>query len=147
MRKFSISIEITAGTERAYQVMSDIDRWHEWTPSVTSVKRIGDAPFAVGTRVLVRQPKFPPAVWKVTEIVPGRSFTWVSAGPGFRATGRHEVEHSSGGCRATLSLDYGGVFGGVFGRMTKDITLRYIGYEAEGLKARSENPAYRAIPR
>jgi hypothetical protein len=35
------------------------------------------------------------------------------------------------------------MFGGVFARLTKGITERYIALEAKGLKARSENPEYR----
>jgi ligand-binding SRPBCC domain-containing protein len=94
MRKFSITIDIAVPAERVWQVMSDTDRWHEWTPSVISVKRLGGGPFAAGSR-------------------------------------------------ATLSLDLQGIFGGVFGRMTKGITERYLAFEASGLKARSENPGYR----
>ncbi len=142
MRQFFISIDIAAPAERVWQVMSDIHRWHEWTPSITSVKRLGGGAFAVGSRALIRQPGFPPALWKVTSIEPGRSFTWVSVAPGLRVVGHHQVEPTHAGSRATLSLELGGIFGGLFGRMTRDITDRYIGYEANGLKARSENPAF-----
>jgi len=143
MRRFSISTDIDAPAERAWQVMSDTERWHEWTPSVTSVTRLGGAPFAVGSRVMIRQPKFPPALWKLTAIEPGRSFTWVSVAPGLRVVAHHQVEPTAAGSRATLSLDLQGLFGGVFGRMTKDITERYLVMEAKGLKARSENPGFR----
>jgi len=68
MRKFSITIDIAAPAERVWQVMSDTDRWHEWTPSVTSVKRLGGGAFVVGSRVVIRQPRFPPALWKLTAI-------------------------------------------------------------------------------
>jgi uncharacterized protein YndB with AHSA1/START domain len=142
MRNFSITIDIAAPRERVWQVMSDIDRWHEWTASIRSVRRLGAGPFAVGSWALVRQPKLPPAFWKVTALEPGRSFTWISVSPGFRAVGYHAVEAGPDGSRATLSLDYQGVFGGVFGRMTKGITERYLGFEAKGLKARSENPVW-----
>ena len=143
MRKFSITIDIAAPVERVWQVMSDTDRWHEWTPSVTSVKRLGGGPFAVGSRALIRQPRFPPALWKIIAIDPGRSFTWISTAPGLRVVAHHWVEPTAVGSRATLSLDLQGVFGGVFGRITKDITERYLAFEASGLKARSENPGYR----
>jgi uncharacterized protein YndB with AHSA1/START domain len=143
MRTFSVSINIAAPSERVWQVMTDIDRWHEWTPSITSVRRLGAGSFAVGSWALVRQPKFPPALWKITAIEPGRSFTWISGGPGFRAVGIHSVERTTGGSRATLSLDFQGFFGDLFGRMTKGITERYLGFEAKGLKARSENPVFR----
>jgi ligand-binding SRPBCC domain-containing protein len=143
MRRFSIATEIAAPAERVWQVMSDVDRWHEWTPSVTSVTRLGGAPFAVGSKVMIRQPKFPPALWKVTAIEPGKSFTWVSVAPGLRVVGRHQVEPTPTGSRATLSLDMQGILGGLWGRMTKGITERYIAFEADGLKARSENPGFR----
>jgi len=52
MRKFSITTDIAAPAERVWQLMRDTDRWHEWTPSVTSVKRLGGGPFAVGSRYL-----------------------------------------------------------------------------------------------
>jgi carbon monoxide dehydrogenase subunit G len=143
MRNFKVTTDIAAPTERVWQVMSDVEHWHEWTPSVISVKQLGGGPFTVGTRAMIRQPKFPPALWKVTAIEPGRSFTWVSAGPGFRAVGHHAVEPSAAGSRATVSLDLEGLFGGLVGTMTKDITERYIAFEAAGLKARSENPAFR----
>ncbi len=143
MRNFSITTDIAAPAERVWQVMSDTDRWREWTPTVTSVKRLGDRPFAVGSRVVIRQPRFPPALWKLTAIEPGRSFTWISVGPGLRVVAHHGVEPTAAGSRATLSLALEGIFGGVFGRMTKDITERYLALEAKGLKARSENPEFR----
>lgn len=143
MRKFSVSIDVAAPADRVWQVTSDVQRWHEWTPSITRVKRLDDGAFTIGSRALVRQPKLPPAFWKVTAIEPGRSFTWVSGGPGFKAVAVHRVEPTATGSRATLSIDFQGIFGGAFGRMTKEINERYLDFEAKGLKARSEDPAYR----
>lgn len=143
MRNFSISIDIDAPPQRVWEVMTDVERWHEWTESITSVAIDGGGPLRTGSRAVVRQPKFPPAKWTVIDFQPGRSFTWFARGPGFRTTGTHEVEPAGSGSRATLSLELRGLFGGIFGRMTREITERYIGYEARGLKARSENPEYR----
>jgi carbon monoxide dehydrogenase subunit G len=137
------SIEIGAPTERVWRVMSDTDRWHEWTPSVTSATRLGGLPFAVGTRVLIRQPKFPPALWKITAIEPGKSFTWVSVAPGLRVVGTHQVLRRGEGSQARLSLEFDGFLGGLMARLTAGITQRYVDLEAAGLKARSENPAFR----
>ena len=142
MRRFSISVDITAPPARVWAVMSDVDRWHEWTPSVTSIKRGDDAPVGVGTKLTIRQPKFPPAFWKVTRVEPGRGFESVSPGPGFRVIARHSIEASATGSRATLSLELQGPLGGLFGSMTKGITERYLAMEAAGLKARSENPGF-----
>jgi carbon monoxide dehydrogenase subunit G len=142
MRNFRISIDIAAPSARVWEVMSDTERWHEWTPSVTSIQRRDSGPFAVGSRLVIRQPKFPPALWKVTAIEPGRSFTSTSIGPGFRVIAHHLVEPTASGSKATLSLELRGPLGGVFGRTTKGITERYIALEATGLKARSENPSF-----
>src|SRR4051794_7645978 len=130
MRKFGIATKIAALVERAWQVMSDVVRWHEWTPSITSIRRVGGGSLAVGSRALIRQPKFPPPLWRVTAIEPGRSFTWISTAPGLRVIGPHSVEPAPAGSRATLSLELQGMFGGVFGRLTKDITERYLAFEA-----------------
>jgi uncharacterized protein YndB with AHSA1/START domain len=151
MRIFTITTDVAAPAERVWQVMSDVERWHEWTPSVTSVRRLDRGrPLGVGSRAVIRQPKFPPALWRVSALDPGHSFTWVSAAPGFRAVGKHSVEPTGAGAsRATLALHYHGLLGGLFGRLTRDVTARYIALEARGLKARSEDPAYRhdAAPR
>ena len=144
---YSRSIEIDAPADRVWAVMSNVERWHEWTPSVTKVTLSGSGPIAVGRRATIRQPKFPPALWKITEIDQGRSFTWVSTAPFLRVVARHSVAAlSSSRTRATLSLQYFGLLGGPLARWTKDITLRYLDMEAEGLKARSVDPTYRHAP-
>jgi uncharacterized protein YndB with AHSA1/START domain len=143
MRNFSITTDIDAPAARVWEVMSDVVRWHEWTRSIRSIKRMDNGPFVVGSRAIVRQPKFPPALWKVVAIEPGRSFTWANTAPGMRVVGHHAVEPRGAGSRATLSLELQGLFGGLFGRLTKGITERYIAMEARGLKARSEHPEFR----
>ncbi len=140
---FDVSVAIAAPAERVWQVMSDIDRWAEWTPSIRSVKRLKDAPFAVGSRALVRQPMLPPAVWTITAIEPDRGFSWTSAGPGFRVLGHHRVAPlAGGGSMARLTIEHEGLLGTLLGRLTRDITVRYMAFEAAGLKARSEDPGY-----
>lgn len=144
MRHFSITIDIAAPASRVWEVMSDAERWHEWTPSVTGITIIGGGPIRIGSRAWIRQPKFPPAMWKVTALEPGRRFVWVSGVPGLLwVTANHSVEPAGGGSRATLSLELRGILGSLFGRMTKEITERYLGFEASGLKARSETPSFR----
>ena len=141
--RHSISISIDAPPERVFEVMIDVARWHEWTPSITSVTLMDDGPIAVGTRARIRQPKLPPALWTVSRIVPGRGFEWVNRAPGLRVTGHHFADPTEHGSRATLTLSYEGMFGGLLAWMTAGITKRYVEMEANGLKARAENPRYR----
>jgi uncharacterized protein YndB with AHSA1/START domain len=142
MRHFSLTTDIAAPPERVWEVMSAADKWHEWTPSVTSIKLLDGPMFTVGTRALIRQPKFPPALFTLIAIEPGKSFTWVSTAPGMRMIAHHTVEPIPNGSRVTLSLNLQGLLGGLFGRMTKNITERYLAYEGKGLKARSEDPKF-----
>jgi hypothetical protein len=140
--RFSISIDIKTPVDRVFEVMSDTDRWHEWTPSVTSIKRLDGGEFKVGSRAVIRQPKFPPALWKITAI-DASSFTWENRAPGIRVIAHHSAEPTPTGTRATLSLRYQGFLARLLARMTRKITNRYLAMEAFGLKARSENPYYR----
>jgi hypothetical protein len=135
---FSISIAIAAPAERVWTVMSDIEHWSEWTSSVTSIEHLSGGPLRVGSRARIRQPKFPPGVWRITELEPGRSFTWVTGSPLLRAVARHWVESDRDGSRAFLSLHLGGLLGPLFGWLTRDINNRYLELEANGLKRRSE---------
>lgn len=139
MKSLSTTIDILAPPERVWPIMSDVERWHEWTPSIRKVVRLDSGPMGVGSRVRVHQPRLPVAFWQVTEWQPGRYFTWVSRNPGVRVTARHAIEPIAGGSRVTLSLQYEGIFGALVARVTRGITERYVDLEARGLKARSEN--------
>jgi hypothetical protein len=139
MKNLSTTIDIQAPPERVWPIMSDVERWHEWTPSIRKVVRLDSGPMGMGSRVRVHQPRLPVAFWQVTEWQPGRSFTWVSRNPGVRVTARHAIEPTAAGSRVTLSLQYEGIFGALLARVTRGITLRYVDLEARGLKARSES--------
>jgi uncharacterized membrane protein len=140
MTDFSIDVEIQAPPALVWKIMRDVKRWPEWTPTVTSVHLMNRAPLRVGSCAVIRQPKLPKAKWRVTELdEPGRSFTWVSWGPGVRATARHRVEAFGEGSRATLSLRFAGLLAGLFGYLTRGLNERYLALEAKGLKQRSES--------
>ena len=137
---FTTSIDIAAPPGRVWEVMKDVERWHEWTASITSVKLLGSGPLAVGKRAFIRQPKVPPALWRVTELVEGSHFVWRAGMPGMWTHGFHTVEPVAGGTRATLRLDYRGLLGPLMARLTTPINDPYLALEAAGLKARSELP-------
>jgi hypothetical protein len=56
MTQFSITVEIPAPPDRVWAVMADIERWSDWTPTVTSIRRLDPGPLAVGSRARIRQP-------------------------------------------------------------------------------------------
>lgn len=119
--------------------MIEVERWHEWTPSIQRIVKLDSGPLHIGSRARVYQPKLLPAVWQVSEIDAGRSFVWVSRAPGALVTGRHRVDSlDNGSSRVTLSVDYSGPIGRIVGRVFGNLTERYIAMEANGLKHRCE---------
>jgi len=43
---FSITVEIPAPRPIVWSVMTDVERWPEWTASISRVKRLSPGPFA-----------------------------------------------------------------------------------------------------
>lgn len=132
------SIDIHASPDVVWAVWSDVERWPEWTGSVSHIERFEQGPLAIGHRARVRQPKLPTAVWRVTKVEAGRGFEWVSASPGARVTGYHWVEPQGSGSRARLGIVFAGPIARLVGLLTRSLTERYLELEANGLKARSE---------
>ena len=134
-------IDIAAPPGQVWAVMADVERWPEWTASVRSVERLDRAPFSVGSRARIRQPRLPVAVWTVTAFEAGRFFEWQSPAPGLLSIGRHRVdavdEHAS---RVTLSLTWSGPLTPVIGLLFGKLSQRYVEMEAQGLKRRCEAP-------
>lgn len=143
---FSITVEIPEPPRLVWPVMADIERWPEWTSSVSRIRKLSPGPLQVGSRARVHQPKLPPAWWRVTEFQPDVGFTWVSVVPGLRVTARHTVEASTVGSRVTLSIRYEGLFGPWLARRTRDLNERYLAMEANGLKMRCAELAARDKP-
>jgi uncharacterized membrane protein len=137
----SVEATIHAPVHRVWEVLTDVERWPEWAETVTSVTRLDEGPLTVGSTARIEQPKLPPTEYVVTELAPGKSFTWVATSPGVRTIARHDVEVlPRGGTRVRLSVEQAGPLGKVIGRLFfKGLTERYLAAEAAGLKARSES--------
>ena len=139
--EFTRTVDIAAPPHVVWSVMRDAERWHEWTASVRSIRLLDKEPLHVGSRAMIRQPKFPPAMWTVTALDEGRSFSWKSGGPGTWVHAHHSVAPTAEGSRVTLGLRYEGPIGKLLARLTRSITERYLDLEAAGLKRRSEERA------
>lgn len=139
--RFETSIRIEAPPQQVWEIYSDVERWPEWTPSVTSVERLTPGSLIVGFRARVRQPRLPAATWTVTELVEGSHFIWEAKGPGLTTVGGHFVEADTDGTRAVGRLDQHGPGGAIIGWLTARLTRRYLEMEVQGLKARAEAAA------
>lgn len=141
MRKLERSIDIAASPARVWEVIADVERWPEWTASVTRAVIVTGGRLTPGSRVRIHQPKLRPAEWTITDWQPGVRFTWVSKTPGLRVTGDHLITPSAGDagrCTLTLSIAFEGLIARIVAPLAKGLTLRYMDLEASGAKARSE---------
>jgi uncharacterized membrane protein len=133
------SVEIDAPPQLVWEVFSDVQRWPEWTESVTSLVGRDGSDLAVGKRFAIKQPGMSKLVWKVTEIDPGSSWTWVQRSPGVLVIARHWVTAQPGGrTLVRQQLEQRGALGALVARMMAKKTRRFLALEAQGLKARSE---------
>ena len=136
------SIEVAASPDRVWDVLVDVERWPEWTDSVSSVRLLDAGPFAVGSRVELSQPRIPTGTYTVTALEPGRAFTWQQRQPGSTVSAHHECAPlPGGGTRVELRVGMSGAVGGVVGRLYRKLTERYLAMEAAGLKAHAEGVA------
>jgi uncharacterized membrane protein len=132
-------VDVAAPSERVWAVMSDVERWPEWTASVTGVERLDAGPFGVGSRARIRQPRLPVAVWTVTALEPGRFFTWQSPAPGLLSVGHHRVDPTDDNAsRVTLSLTWSGPLTPLVRLIFGSLSRRYVAMETQGLKHRCE---------
>jgi uncharacterized membrane protein len=133
------SIEIDAPPALVWDVFTDVERWPEWTASVTSLTGLDGPTLEVGKRFAIKQPGMAKLVWHVTEIDPGTSWTWVQRSPGVRVSARHDVTaRPGGGTLVRQQLDQRGFFGALVGRLMIKKTKRFLELEAKGLKVRAE---------
>jgi len=132
------TVEIQAKPAEVWRVMADVERWHEWTPSIDSIQLLNGPEIAPGVRAKIKQPKLPTVVWTVDTVEPNHSFTWTNSNLGTKNVGIHTVEPSpTGGSRVTLTVHQSGFFF-MFMPWIRGMTLRYMEMEAHGLKKYSE---------
>jgi uncharacterized membrane protein len=132
-------VAIDAPADVVWEVFSDVERWPEWTASVTRIVAVDGPGLAVGKRFAIKQPRMPKLVWEVTEVVPGSSWTWVQRSPGGLTVARHDViAESDNRTQVRQQLDQRGPLGALVGFLMRGMTRRYLDLETAGLKAASE---------
>lgn len=134
------TIHIEAPTEVVWAVTEDIERWPEWTPTVTAARRLDDGPFGIGSRVRIKQPAQPESEWTVTEYVRGERFTWQSRRRGLRMAASHRIWKDESGTFNTLRIEASGIVTALFWPVLRVAVRRALVAENRGLKARCEHP-------
>lgn len=135
------TIEIAAPPSVVWDVTADVERWNQWTDTITSIEWVEGDSIAVGNRARIKQPMQPLATWEVTEAEPGRSFRWRTRNLGATFVGIHAVEPSATGTKATLGIEASGLGAILMYPMLALALPGVLKKEAAGLKAASEERA------
>jgi len=131
----SSSVIIDVPALLVWDVFVDVERWSEWTTSITRITPLDGAGIEVGRHFEIKQPRLPSVVWEVTEIDNGVSWTWRARSLGNTTFASHEVVGQEGGRTLVRQcINQRGPFGVVVGVLIRRLTRRYLELEAQGLK-------------
>ena len=132
------AIHIDAPLDVVWAVTTDVERWPAWTPTVTSVRRVDDGPFGLGSVVRIKQPAQPAAEWTVSAWVPGARFVWGTQRTGLQIEAAHELFPDGAGTRNVLRVEASGALAVLLGPLLRPLVRRALRQENQGLKARCE---------
>ena len=99
---WSVAMSIPAPADAVWDLLTDLEAWPRWGPTVLAGEVDGDR-LGAGTTGRVR---VPPGVWlpyEVTDFEPGAYWAWKVAG--VPATG-HRVAPAATGCRVTFEVPW-----------------------------------------
>lgn len=140
---YEISTQVEAPLEHVWAVLTEVERMPEWTSSMTRVTRLADGPLGVGSKVRIKQPWLPAAVWRVVELTPRRSFSWVTTRGGVSTLAGHALAARGDGTAVTFTVEQRGLLAPVAGLLTSALTRRYVATELEGLTSRCASAGVR----
>jgi uncharacterized membrane protein len=136
---FEIAVEVAAPADLIWALMIEIERWPEWTASIKRVQYLDAGPLGLGIRVRLHQPLLPPAIWRVTQFVPGSGFVWESQTAGTSTIGEHWITAKPDSqSTVVLKLRQTGPLVAILRPFMSKLIRRYIDMEAQGLKQHSE---------
>ncbi len=136
---FEESIDIDAGQQRVWEVLSDIEAWPRRIETVDVAELLTPAPVAKGSRVRLKQPKLGESTWDITVWDAPSYFEMRQKSGGVASVAGHRVEALEGDrSRLTLTLDMRGLMIPVVA-MFRGLTTRYMTSEAQDMKHAAES--------
>ena len=137
--RFEQSIDIAAPQQRVWDVLTDVEAWPQRIETVDAVELLTPAPFGVGSRARVKQPKLPEGIWEVTVWDAPTYFEFRQQSGGITSVAGHRVGAlEEGQSRLTLTLEMRGPLV-LVAAFFKGLTNRYMTTEAQGMKRAAES--------
>jgi hypothetical protein len=135
---YTHTVRAAADQEHTWSALAAVTTYPQWTTSMTTVTAIDGEHLREGRRYRIRQPGFPPVVWRVTKLVDGVSYEWEARSPGLHTVAFHRLTPDADGTTITIGVRQSGALAGLLGVLTGSRTKRYLALEAAGLKAAAE---------
>ena len=132
------SIHIDAPIETVWSVTQDVEKWPDWTPTVTSVRLLSGAVLGLGAVARIKQPLQPESARVVTEFTPGKRFAWQTTRSGLTMVGTHDLSAEGRGTRNVLSVDAKGPVALLVWPVLRFAIRKALSDENQGLKCRCE---------
>lgn len=132
-------IYIEAQPNKVWDVIKDVEFWPEWSPTVTSVIRLDDGPFKLGSKAKIKQPGQPNSGWTVTEFIPGKRFVWETWRVGLHMRAYHEIETEGKGTTHANRLEATGIIAILLVPIFRSTIRRTLSKENLGLKTKCES--------
>ena len=145
LSRYSRGIRINAPVARVWDALIDVETWPTWASQFKRLDRLDSGPLAIGSRVRVKPNGMPAATWTVTELEPGRLFTWAtSLAPGMRLRGGHELRGGDDETDAEFWLEAAGPLGSLLSpALRRTLFARNTRSATDGLKRYAERDGVR----
>lgn len=98
----SVSRHIDAPADAVWRILTDLEAWPQWGPTVAGADLHGER-LTLGATGRVYTPLGIALPFEITEFEPGRRWVWSVAGVPATA---HAVESDGAGCRASMAAPW-----------------------------------------
>jgi hypothetical protein len=98
---FTVGRDIAAPSEAVWNILTALDAWPRWGPTVAGAELAEPGPLRLGSLGKVWTSIGVPLPFEITDFETGRTWAWKVAGVPATA---HGVEPAGEGCRATMSV-------------------------------------------
>jgi uncharacterized protein YndB with AHSA1/START domain len=128
------TIEIDVSSDRVWQVTTDIEAWPKWAPAMENIRREDSGDFKLGSTALIKQKQMPKTRWTVTEIDPGKHFTWQARVFGMDMWATHIITPGDRAVTNLLRIEMKGLLITLLGPIMKTLVAKSLKEENQGLK-------------
>jgi hypothetical protein len=139
MKTFMSITEIAAPVETVWAVLSNVDRWPDWLPTVAEVEAGACGTVCAGQVLRIRHGGLGTLDWTVADVRQPRGFTRVATLPGVTLEADHTLDplpRNETVLRLRLRID--GAGGRLLARFRASFLQAWLIREAEALRLRAE---------